>query len=678
MKKILFLLLAVAPAAMWAQCNLTNSTDCGCLDGSSDCDLIPDITGSYDLLTEADETDESPGMLRISVGTPNIGHGPLRVLPTDYYICGGDTIYAPGGIDACPDGTTLHQIINQRIYHKNGSDMTFWDRNAGTMTYHPTHGHFHTDNWGIYTIRKQIDGVENPLDWPIIGEGTKTGFCLMDLADCASPGSYGYCRADDGTILTNDVENYGLGGGHYECGVNNQGISVGHMDIYDWYLAGMEIYLPPTTCNGDYMIVVQIDPNNNYLEESDDNNMIAVPITLTEQTGEDYTFYPMEIEGVLDLCYGESVILKASPVGTAYAWSNGETTSSITVTEPGTYYCSVERECGALYTDTVVVTLSASTPPLVDAVEEICAGSSTDITASGDGFLNWYDAPVGGTLLASGTTFTTPDLFTTTSFYVANNHDVLATRFAEPHSHLGLSDYSGDNFNEYLLFNVYSDITLKSVKVYTDESGEREIELRNSTGDVLQTAVVDVPSGESRIDLNFVVTPGTSYQLGTNTDVNLASFGYESPRFERTSDAVAFPYDLSAAAEITGSSADAKYYYFYDWEFEYAKKCESERVSATVNVKECVGIGTITAFENFEIYPNPSDGNIAVSFITNDLKKMQILITDQLGRIVYSDYYQPLTQKNTIPVSLNNIPKGTYSLQLLSESKSIRNIFIIQ
>lgn len=678
MKKLLILFIAALPAAAWTQCNVTNATDCGCLDGSDDCDLLPDITGSYDLLAEPDETNESPGMLRISVGTPNIGHGPLRVLPTDYYICGTDTIYAPGGLEACDDGTTLHQIINQRIYHKNGSDMSYYDRNAGTMTYHPTHGHFHTDNWGIYTIRKQIDGVDNPLDWPIIGAGTKTGFCLMDLADCASPGNYGYCREDDGTVITNDIENYGLGGGNYSCGINDQGISVGSMDIYDWGLAGMEIYLPPTTCNGDYMIVVEIDPNNNYLEESDGNNMIAVPITLTEQTGEDYTFYPMEVEGVLDLCYGESVILKASPVGTSYLWSNGETTSSITVTEPGSYSCVVERECGELFTDTVVVTTSVSTPPVVDAIEEICAGTSTEITATGDGLLNWYDAPAGGTLLASGTSYTTPELFATTSFYVANNHDVLATRFAEPHAHMGLSDYSGDSYNEYLLFNVYNDLTIKSVKVYTDESGEREIELRNSAGDVLQSALAYVPAGESRIDLNFTVAPGTSYQLGTNTDVNISSFGYQSPRFERTSDAVAFPYDLSEAGEITGSSADARYYYFYDWEFEYTKKCESERMSATVNVKECVGIGTIAAFENFEIFPNPTSGDINISFKSNDLKKIQIIVTDQLGRIVYSDNYQPVNDQNQIPVSLNNMPEGTYSLQLLSESKSVRRIFVIQ
>jgi hypothetical protein len=223
MKKLVLLFLAAAPFVAYNQCTVTNATDCDCLDGSDDCDLLPDITLSHDQFEEPGNVIINPGLIQLGIGTPNIGHGPLRVISTDYYVCGLDTIYDPTGLETCPDGTIPRQIINQRIYHKSGSEMTYWEKAAGSMTYHPDHGHFHTDNWGVYTLRKPIDGVEDPTEWPILGYGTKMGFCLMDLANCASPGNYGYCREDDETVITNDIENYGLGGGNYSCAISNQG-----------------------------------------------------------------------------------------------------------------------------------------------------------------------------------------------------------------------------------------------------------------------------------------------------------------------------------------------------------------------------------------------------------------------------------------------------------------------
>ena len=63
MKKLFLLLIIVAPNFIWAQCTTTDATDCDCKDGSSDCDLLPDITASYDLLAEPDETVEEEGLL---------------------------------------------------------------------------------------------------------------------------------------------------------------------------------------------------------------------------------------------------------------------------------------------------------------------------------------------------------------------------------------------------------------------------------------------------------------------------------------------------------------------------------------------------------------------------------------------------------------------------------------
>src|ERR1019366_7513062 len=51
----------------------------------------------------------------------------------------------------------------------------------------------------------------------------------------------------------------------------------------------------------------------------------------------------------------------------------------------------------------------------------ICPGSSTTLTVtSPSGTYQWYSAAVGGALLATGSSYTTPSLIATTTYYVQN------------------------------------------------------------------------------------------------------------------------------------------------------------------------------------------------------------------------------------------------------------------
>ncbi|MEZ5012969.1 MAG: T9SS type A sorting domain-containing protein [Chitinophagales bacterium] len=687
-KKTVLFMLAAAPAALWAQCTITNATGCDCLDGSDECDLLPDITASYDLLAEPGETNEYPGLLTLSVGTPNIGHGPLRVLSTDNYVCGGDTIYSPGGLSECPDGTIPSQIIKQRIYHKSGSTMSYWERDAGTMTYHPAHGHFHTDNWGIYTIRKEIDGVENPLEWPIIGYGTKTGFCLMDYANCASPANYGYCREDDGTVVTNGIENYGLGGGGYNCAITNQGISVGYLDIYGYWLDGMSVNIPDGVCNGDYMLVVQLDPNLNYIEESDDNNVIYMPITLTEQP-EDVDFMPLThsggvvtAPGQITMCASESVELSAAPVGYAFLWSNGETTSTITVTEPGDYYCSVSRDCGPLLTDTIHVEIVSAAAPVVDAVDPVCTGESASINATG-AMIQWWDSPVGGTMVGTGNTFTTPALFENTMYY-AENVDVTEVSFD---THVGQvahegSDYStGSPYNGYEVFTAYEPFTLESVKVETDYAGVREIELRNSADVVLQSLVVDIPVGTTVIDLNFDVPAGTDMHLGTNGAQNTATFGDIHPKLKRSTNGTSYPYDVDGVLSITNSSFDeTRWYYFYDWHVNGSTifDCPSDRVGSEVEVLVCNGVGNMTALQSLNVYPNPGNGQFNVALSAEHIDVLDVVISNATGQEVYHRTTNGVSGDYTLPVDISALGAGVYQVQVRADGGVVTKNIVVE
>jgi subtilisin-like proprotein convertase family protein len=391
MKKLISMLfLAVlAELSAFAQCTTTNASGCQCeTPGSTNCDLLPDIiaarppllvSGSSGIIEYSQSGNGSNnGRLRISVSTPNIGHGPLEIRTTNIYICGTDTLTGTPP-STCPNtGLPPRQLIKQRVYHKNGNTMTYYDRDAGSMTFHPTHGHMHVDNWGVFTLRTQTSDP-NPLNWPIVGNGAKLAFCLMDYGSCST--YPGHCVDSLGnTLLNGNFPNYGLGGGSYNCSQTVQGISSGYTDIYYQSLDGMYITIPPGTCNGPYQIVVELDPFNYFLEEREDNNVIVVPYTLTQQSGGIApTITP---SGSTTICSGGTVTLTSS-AATSYLWSNGATTQSIQVSQSGSY--SVTANPGSnCPVSSQPVNVTAYQIPVEATVSDssICSGESVNLGVS--------------------------------------------------------------------------------------------------------------------------------------------------------------------------------------------------------------------------------------------------------------------------------------------------------
>ncbi|MFZ9942092.1 MAG: proprotein convertase P-domain-containing protein [Bacteroidia bacterium] len=386
---ILILLLCMSSVtAAFGQCNTTNATSCACATpGATNCDLLPDlITAEPPLLVQGNNgvieyaqvgNGVNNGRLRVSVSSPNIGHGPLEIRATTTYLCGTDTFVGVAPT-TCPNtGLPPRTLVVQRIYQKNGNTMNYYDRHAGSMTYHPTHGHMHVDEWGSYTLRTMSNDPD-PMNWPIVGAGAKLAFCLMDYGSCSTYN--GHCVDSLGNTLVNaNFPNYGLGGGNYGCSLTMQGISSGFTDIYYQYLDGMYLDIPPGTCNGQYYIVVKIDPNDFFLEENENNNVLVVPYTLSKQAGTVPTIIP---SGNTALCPGESVTLTSSPAPN-YLWSNGATTQSITVpySALGTYTVTTDINTSCPGTSVPMSVTANSIPVQVAAsANTICVGDSATLT----------------------------------------------------------------------------------------------------------------------------------------------------------------------------------------------------------------------------------------------------------------------------------------------------------
>lgn len=569
-------------AAAQAPCTTTNASGCVCAQqGQTNCDLLPDITvSSYALSNYDGGPTEYPqsgagannGRLRVTGSTPNIGYGSFTVGAVNQWVCGNDTFTNYN--TALANCTDPKQLIKQKIYHKNGNTMSYTERWAGTMTYHQSHGHMHVDDWATFTLRIEDINDPNPLNWPIVGQGAKLGFCLMDYGTCTYYN--GHCRdAQNNIMLNGDFPNWGLGGGQYNCSPVEQGISVGHTDIYSESLDLMWINIPPGTCNGDYWIVIEVDPNNNFLEANEGNNWCAAPFTLTQQVPNGQFVADVTPSGSTNICAGDALTLTATQ-GTSYAWSNGATTQSINVTTAGSYVCTVTAPCGTDASAPIVVTVSNTATAPTGTGTTVCENTSATLTVNGAGTFDWYDALTGGNLVGSGSSFNTPPLTGTTNYYVERVVTTPGTisNLGPANGAIGTGAYHPTN-TRYLIFDASEAFVLNSVWVDASSAGNRTIELRDASNSVMASVTQYVPAGQSRVTLGFNVPMGTNHRLGL-------SAGSIADMY-RNSAGVSYPYTVANVASITGSEAGAQYYYFfYDWQIQTADMvCATPRATVT-------------------------------------------------------------------------------------------------
>jgi len=310
------------------------------------------------------------------------------------------------------------------------------------------------------------------------------------------------------------------------------------------------------------------------------NVNISPPITL-------FTAVP------LNSCIGEIQFSQYNP--TTWLWDFGDGQSSVLQHPTHTYmingsYTVKLRTSNSYGSDSLIrigyITVNRPAAPATTDGQH-CGPGAVNLSATGNGILQWYAAPTGGFPFNTGGAYITPLLTADTTFYVENQIVAPIQKVGPVYNNIGVGGYYSGN--RHLVFDVYAPATLVSVKVYANSSAARTIELRNSSGAILQSVVATIPSGTNRINLNFQLSPGTDYQLGVaGTGVDLF----------RNSSGGAFPYTIPGLLSIIGTNAPLGYYYFfYDWEVQ-AQPCRSVRTAVTARIFTPPMVNVVTANES--------------------------------------------------------------------------------
>jgi Zn-dependent metalloprotease len=262
-------------------------------------------------------------------------------------------------------------------------------------------------------------------------------------------------------------------------------------------------------------------------------------------------------------------------------WYFGDNTTSTTYspshtyTAPGVYTVavSVNSACGT--DSTTQVSLININPPAAPTSNDqtSCANASFTLTATGSGTLNWYTQSTGGTPVGTGTSYTTPVINTTTTYYVENQISSPPANTAAPDNNFGTGGQHNNTSTQYLEFTVLQPCTLLTADVYAGSSGNKTFTVWDNAGNQLSQYTVNVPgTGLQNITLNIPFTPG-SYRIG-GTQMDLY----------RNNSGASYPYTLPGVIDITGSSAGgAFYYYLYNWQVSQPP-CTSTRTPVLCTV----------------------------------------------------------------------------------------------
>ncbi len=363
------------------------------------------------------------------------------------------------------------------------------------------------------------------------------------------------------------------------------------------------------------------------------------------------------------LCEGEILELKVDEYPQV-RWSTDTISDKLLVSDSGQYFGSIDGYCKTEYTDTLtVLNFKAPAIPLIQP-DTIYSFTRAELKGNQEN-IKWYESRDSIYPLYTGKDFITDTLFASRSFW-AESFELHS--YGDVHGGPVVPSYESTpyhaNFiNNQMLFNVYRDLVLDSVTVFTDDPGERRIRLFDAAGNLLDSTLVQLGKGKSQLYLGYHVPAAKkAYRLTTSEEQNLLSLGTKSPKLYRSDKDFYYPFFIEDKLRIlTSDKGDSYFYYFYDWVIRAEDEmCVSDRIEVPVLLspdktdnqnKERPGVHIV-------------EGN-QLLFFGMEMPILQLDICNLEGRVIQS--YQNVNPVNALHIS--SMTPGIYFCRFITSNQ---------
>jgi hypothetical protein len=309
-------------------------------------------------------------------------------------------------------------------------------------------------------------------------------------------------------------------------------------------------------------------------------------------------------------------------------------------------------------------------PPSVEGTHDTvcCVGDVAILTATGpeDVTIDWFDS-IGGNVIASGNTFITPPLNTSTTYWAAYL-DTYSSNVGPTDNNIGNGGVIDFNNGEGLVFDVLNEISLDSVTIYTEELEEVSLNISNTSigfsENINYEITGDLPfNGEIKIPIGIELEPAENYTITLNNP--------EGGLYRNTT-GVNFPYTSNGNISIKGSTIGTDFYFFfYNWEIS-SLSCYSKHKEVIAYIDGIWGINKINALD-FSVVPNPNNGFFEIITNRNIGPNTNLTVTDITGKVVTRE--KLLT--NNYQVDLSGIEKGVYIINVSNKSAQSQKRVVI-
>lgn len=400
------------------------------------------------------------------------------------------------------------------------------------------------------------------------------------------------------------------------------------------------------------------------------------------------------IQPVSPVCYGEADTLVATSTGTIQ-WFEGKTapvlqtggqliTQNI-VADKKYYVKAALGTCESELVEVLVPVRALPQPAVIDTIPQACRGKEVTLEAKSNQTVEWYNSNFATTPVATGLTYTTPQLNVSTTYYVQTFDGVCrSSKRAVPVSlrnapalpqlqnttpfcwgdEVSITATSTGNVRWYenatSTQHFLVDETMHLGKRYTDTS--------------FYVESFDGVCASNKIQYTVDVIEylnGFSYSIPDSVDI-----GKDAVLQAQGPDNNLYSWNFGNDASISSSSDKGPH--TVNWNQKGIKKVRLvvSRKQGTVtcdtiitkevkiySLSEYLAVGEVSPVSGVNIYPNPATSTLYVSIHLNASTKGSLSLQDALGRTVWTESFNG-TETINKQLDVTAFAKGIYFLKV--------------